>query len=46
MAVAHIARVIFGAEIYFFGFSLPYLLCVLIAIGVPYLGLQSLNYRD
>ena len=29
MAVAHIARVIFGAEIYFFGFSLPYLLCVL-----------------
>ena len=46
MAVVHIARVIFGAEMIFFGFSLPYILSILIAFGISYLGWKSLNYRD
>tara|TARA_B100001559_G_scaffold282411_2_gene256528 strand:+ start:424 stop:612 length:189 start_codon:yes stop_codon:yes gene_type:complete len=46
MAVAHIVRVIFGAEMIFFGFSLPYVLSIFIAIGISYLGWKSLNYRD
>ena len=46
MAVAHIVRVIFGAEMIFFGFSLPYIMSILIAIGISYLGWKSLNYRD
>ena len=46
MAVAHTARVVFGAEMIFFGVSLPYLVSILIAIGISYLGWKSLNYRD
>ena len=46
MAVTHTARVIFGAEMIFFGFSLPYIMSILIAIGISYLGWKSLNYRD
>ena len=46
MAVVHIARVIFGGEMIFFGISLPYIVSILIAFGVSYLGWKSLNYRD
>ncbi len=46
MAVAHTARVVFGAEMIFFGISLPYIVSILIAIGISYLGWKSLNYRD
>ena len=31
MAVAHTARVVFGAEMIFFGISLPYIVSILIA---------------
>ena len=46
MAVAHTARVIFGAEMIFFGISLTYIGSILIAIVISYLGWQSLSYRD
>ena len=46
MAVAHAARVIFGAEMIFFGISLPYMVSILIAIGISYLGWKSLIYRE
>ena len=46
MAVVHIARVIVGGEMIFFGISLPYIVSILIAFGVSYLGWKSLNYRD
>tara|TARA_B100001029_G_C14656548_1_gene232100 strand:- start:41 stop:181 length:141 start_codon:yes stop_codon:yes gene_type:complete len=46
MAVIHTVRVILGAEMIFFGFSLPYIMSILIAIGISYLGWKSLNYRD
>ena len=46
MAVAHTARVVFGAEMIFFGISLPYIVSVLIAIGIAYLGWKSLNFKD
>ena len=46
MAIAHTARVIFGAEMIFFGVSLPYIVSILIAIGISYLGWKSLSYRD
>ena len=46
MAIIHIARVIFGGEMIFFGISLPYIVSILIAIGISYLGWKSLNYRD
>ena len=46
MAVAHIARVIVGGEMIFFGISLPYIVSILIAFGISYLGWKSLNYRD
>tara|TARA_B100001559_G_scaffold312197_1_gene309607 strand:- start:60 stop:248 length:189 start_codon:yes stop_codon:yes gene_type:complete len=46
MAVIHIARVIFGGEMIFFGISLPYIVSILIAIGISYLGWKSLNFRD
>ena len=46
MAVIHIARIIFGGEMIFFGISLPYMVSILIAIGISYLGWKSLNFRD
>lgn len=46
MAAAHTARVIFGAEMIFFGISLPYIFSILIAIGISYLGWKSLYYVD
>tara|TARA_B100001029_G_scaffold65628_1_gene53213 strand:- start:99 stop:287 length:189 start_codon:yes stop_codon:yes gene_type:complete len=46
MAVIHIARVIFGAEMIFFGISLPYIVSILIGIGISYLGWKSLSFRD
>ena len=46
MAVAHIARVIFGGEMIFFGISLPYIVSILIGIGISYLGWKSLSFRD
>ena len=46
MAVAHTARVVFGAEMIFFGISLPYIGSILNAIGFSYLGWKSLNYKD
>tara|TARA_X000001036_G_scaffold293103_1_gene272388 strand:+ start:96 stop:284 length:189 start_codon:yes stop_codon:yes gene_type:complete len=46
MAIIHIARVIFGGEMIFFGISLPYIVSILIAIGISYLGWKSLNFRD
>ena len=46
MAVAHTARVIFGAEMIFFGISLPYIASILIAMGISYLGWKSLSYRE
>ena len=46
MAVVHIARVIFGGEMIFFGVSIPNIVSILIAIGISYLGWKSLNYRD
>ena len=46
MAIIHIARVIFGGEMIFFGISLPYIVSILIAIGISYLGWKSLNYKD
>ena len=46
MAVAHTARIVFGAEMIFFGISLPYTVSILIAIGISYLGWKSLNYKD
>ena len=45
MAVAHIARVIFGGEMIFFGISLPYIVSILIGIGISYLGWKSLSFR-
>ena len=45
MAVAHIARVIFGGEMIFFGMSLPYIVSILIGIGISYLGWKSLSFR-
>ena len=45
MAVAHIARVIFGGEMIFFGISLPYIGSILIGIGISYLGWKSLSFR-
>ncbi len=46
MAIIHIARVIFGGEMIFFGINLPYVVSILIAIGITYLGWKSLNFRD
>ena len=46
MAVVHIARVIFGGEMIFFGINMPNIASILIAIGISYLGWKSLNYRD
>ena len=46
MAVVHIARVIFGGEMIFFGVSMPNIVSILIAIGISYLGWKSLNYKD
>ena len=46
MAIIHIARVIFGGEMIFFGISLPYIVSILIAIGISYLGWKSFNFRD
>ena len=45
MAVAHIARVIFDGEMIFFGISLPYIVSILIGIGISYLGWKSLSFR-
>ena len=45
MAVAHIARVIFGGEMIFFGISLSYIVSILIGIGISYLGWKSLSFR-
>ena len=45
MAVTHIARVIFGGEMIFFGISLPYIVSILIGIGISYLGWKSLSFR-
>jgi len=46
MAVIHFTRVIFGAEMIFFGISLPYIVSILIGIGFSYLGWKSLSFRD
>ena len=46
MALAHAARVIFGAEMIFFGISLPYMVSILTALGISYLGWKSLSYRE
>ena len=46
MAVAHTARVVFGAEMIFFGISLPYIVSIIIAIVISFLGWKSLNYKD
>tara|TARA_B100001093_G_scaffold460016_1_gene473557 strand:- start:472 stop:660 length:189 start_codon:yes stop_codon:yes gene_type:complete len=46
MSVAHIARVVFGGEMIFFGISLPYIVSILIGIGISYLGWKSLSFRD
>ena len=45
MAVIHFTRVIFGADISFFGISLPYIVSILIGIGISYLGWKSLSFR-
>ena len=45
MAVAHIARVIFCGDMIFFGISLPYIVSILIGIGISYLGWKSLSFR-
>ena len=45
MAVAHIARVIFGGEMIFFGISLPYIVSILIGLGISYLGWKSVSFR-
>ena len=46
IAVVHAARVIFGGEMIFFGISLPYIVSILIGIGISYLGWKSLSFRD
>ena len=46
VSVIHIARVILGGEIILFGINFPYVLSIVIAIALSYLGWQLLNYRD
>ncbi|MFL2701272.1 MAG: hypothetical protein EVA52_01050 [Gammaproteobacteria bacterium] len=46
VSAVHITRVILGGEVILFGINFPYVLSIVIALALSYLGWQLLNYRD